>query len=485
MSDGVFTETKIPIDKIIPNPNNPRKHFDEGKLGELALSIMEVGILQPLVITQGTEEGKYLLIAGERRLRAAQIAGKTHVPVIYRSSADLQGEEMQQACMLIENLQREDLDPIEEAKAFAILTRDHGWKQTGLAEKLGVSQAHIANRIRLLQLPEKVQESISQGTLTASTGKELATLAKIPAVSKYLEESVQNNTCPSNLVYYAKNQAHENTRPLHKKSYPEPKFVLKSCEQCKERIMLPDLHSQATNDKKLPRCLNVKCWENKQKVAEEEAREASRQQVLSTGKDIISLSDLPYDSYNSLDSHAAKFDKAECENCEHNHLSRYNKTSDAEPRPVCLNPACFKAKKTAVEKEERRREKELRAAHEEFKEELVAGYAPVIECEESCEFDALVYMAAQAIQNPPWSGSMTKSKVEQVVYERYGWKKPESLSWKEEAKHLVNQLSTLTAEELLRLIFFVMLKPVEHDNRFFVAVYGEAEASEPGRGNSI
>ena len=269
MSDGVFTETKIPIDKIIPNPNNPRKHFDEGKLGELALSIMEVGILQPLVITQGTEEGKYLLIAGERRLRAAQIAGKTHVPVIYRSSADLQGEEMQQACMLIENLQREDLDPIEEAKAFAILTRDHGWKQTGLAEKLGVSQAHIANRIRLLQLPEKVQESISQGTLTASTGKELATLAKIPAVSKYLEESVQNNTCPSNLVYYAKNQAHENTRPLHKKSYPEPKFVLKSCEQCKERIMLPDLHSQATNDKKLPRCLNVKCWENKQKVAEE------------------------------------------------------------------------------------------------------------------------------------------------------------------------------------------------------------------------
>lgn len=481
MSDGVFTETKIPIDKIIPNPNNPRKHFDEGKLGELALSIMEVGILQPLVITQGTEEGKYLLIAGERRLRAAQIAGKTHVPVIYRSSGDLQGEEMQQAYMLIENLQREDLDPIEEAKAFATLTRDHGWKQTDLAEKLGVSQAHIANRIRLLQLPEIVQESISDGIITASTGKELATYSKIPAVSKSLEKAVKDKAHPDNLLWMAKNQAYENTRPLHKKSYPEPKFILKPCEQCNERIVLPDHHAQSTGDKKLPRCLNVKCWEDKQKQAEEEAREKARQQVLSTGKDIVDLNNLPYDSYESLESHNRKFDLVECQECEHNRHGRYNHMDEEEAKQVCLNPACFKAKRAVVEKEERRREKEVKAAYEKLKEEMIAEFDP----RTLSEFRPLVYIAAQAIQNPPHSFTLTKSKLETAVYERYGWEKSKAMqdiasSWAEEAKHLVNQLATLTAEELLRLIFFVMLKPVERDNRVFEAVYGANAEMESG-----
>ena len=146
VSNIVFAETRLRIENIIVNPNNPRKHFDEDKLQELAQSIQEVGILQPLVVTDSDEEGKYLLIAGERRLRAAKMAGLEKVPAVYRyhvrpgQSEDEENEPgadegYLQAYMLIENLQREDLDPIEEAKAFRILTQDHGWKQTDLAVK--------------------------------------------------------------------------------------------------------------------------------------------------------------------------------------------------------------------------------------------------------------------------------------------------------------------------------------------------------------
>jgi ParB/RepB/Spo0J family partition protein len=476
INEVAIKEARIPIENIIINPDNPRKRFDETRLQELAASIKEVGILQPLVVTDSEEEGKYLLIAGERRLRAAKMAGLKFVPVVYRIGMG----PMQQACMLIENLQREDLDPIEEARAFRILTQDHGWKQTDLAAKLGVSQAHIANRIRLLQLPEAAQDAISQGKLTASAGKELATLVKIPAVSKFLEKAAEEGESSEYLVHQAKYKAHEAARPLHKQYYPEPKFNLKTCEQCKERIMLPD--RWGNSDRKLPHCLNVKCWEEKQKEAEEEAAEKARQQALSTGKEIVELSDLPGGSYRHL-SYSKEFDQTDCQDCEHN---RYGKSRHMdEPINICLNPSCFNAKKAAADKEARRREKELKAAFDERKEDMIATFDPraIFDVDKDTpDFHALVYMAIQAIHHPPWSSSMSKAKIEAAVYERYGWKKPEGLSWSEEEKHLVQLLSTLTTEELLRLMLFVMLKPVEHDDRTFNAVFGEfneAPEAEP------
>lgn len=468
-----FMESELPIDKIKTNILNPRKNFDEEKLQELAESILQMGVLQPLIVAKDLDDrGAYYLIAGERRLRAAAMAGLDRVPVIYRSGLFVEPE-TQVVAMLIENLQREDLDPIEEANAFAALTKEHGWKQTDLAAKIGVSQSHIANRIRLLNLPEAAQEAISTGKLTATAGKELATLAKVPAVREIIEEAIADEDSAQNIVWQAKNTAYNATKPLHKQGYPEPLFQLKDCEGCKYRIMLPERHSG--DGKTLPFCMDVSCWEAKQKEAEEEAAEKARQQALDLGQEIIDLGELPSGSYEHLSNgYGVQFDQTECEGCEHSRLGQSQYRD--KPISICLNPACYKAKQTAAKAEQRQRATELREAHDEHKEELIAAFYPqgLLDSDDpdSSDFKALVYIAAQAVDDPPYSSSMSKAKVKAAVYERYGWEPPKGLGWSDEIRHLVSQLEALSVDELLRLIFYAMVKPVEHDSVVFEAVYG-------------
>jgi len=469
---------QLPIDSIEANPLNPRKNFDEVKLQELAQSIGEMGLLQPLVVTEGREPGRYLLIAGERRLRACKMIGLTHVPAIF-CDTDLEARG-QMALMLIENLQREDLDPIEEANAFATLTRDHGWKQTDLAEKIGVSQSHIANRIRLLNLPASVQEGISEGKVTASVGKELATLAKVPGVNEVLDEAMSDED-ENDLMWEAMNAAYRNVRPLHHQAHPDPQFDLKPCERCKERVMLPDRWSD--DGERLPWCMNTECWDEKQEKAIEEAAERAKQQAIDAGEEVVQLGALPGSAYKSFGM-AGGFDTAECTQCEHRRKGRHGwMDEDDEPIDVCLKTECFNEKQSAHDKEVRLREKAIKDAHEERKESLIAGFFPQALFDEdidqdSPDFQALVYMTAEAVLCA--SGWYVKS-AETVVYERYGWEKTEELSWGERAQHLVDQLATLTAAELLRVILFVMLKPANPDDRNFKAVYGERGNGNDGQ----
>jgi ParB family chromosome partitioning protein len=151
---------RVRIDQLEPNPNSPRRDFDEEPLRELADSIREVGVLQSLVVTAGDgpawRNGKLRTASGERRWRAAQMAGLKSVPVIIRRLTS--DQEMQM--LLVENLQREDLTPLEEARALDALLKQYGWTQRALGEKLGKSQAWIANRVRLLRLPEKVLQAL-------------------------------------------------------------------------------------------------------------------------------------------------------------------------------------------------------------------------------------------------------------------------------------------------------------------------------------
>jgi ParB family chromosome partitioning protein len=162
---------EVPIGAIAPNRRQPRTTFDDESLQSLALSIQEVGILQPIVVRKvGTG---YELIAGERRLRAAKLAGLSTVPVILRESDD--AESLREA--LIENIHREDLNPIELAEAFRELLEELGLKQETLAERLGVSRSHVANTIRLLQLPAEVQTLLAEGKIQAGHGRALLSLA--------------------------------------------------------------------------------------------------------------------------------------------------------------------------------------------------------------------------------------------------------------------------------------------------------------------
>ena len=161
---------EIPVGAVAPNPRQPRTTFEDEAMDALALSIREVGVLQPIVVRK-TGSG-FELIAGERRLRAAKLAGLATVPAVIRESDDT--ESLREA--LIENIHREDLNPIELAEAFRELLEELGLKQETLAERLGMSRSHIANTIRLLQLPPDVQALLAQGRIQAGHGRALLTL---------------------------------------------------------------------------------------------------------------------------------------------------------------------------------------------------------------------------------------------------------------------------------------------------------------------
>ncbi len=158
---------ELDVDKILPNPDQPRTHFDEEKIKELADSIKATGLIQPITVRQ--EGGSFFLVTGERRLRASKFAGLKKIKsIIIQTKLD---ENLTIA--LIENLQREDLDPIEEAKAYKILISRFRLKQQEIAEKVGKDRATIANSLRLLNLDEKIQQAISKGNISVGHAKVL------------------------------------------------------------------------------------------------------------------------------------------------------------------------------------------------------------------------------------------------------------------------------------------------------------------------
>ena len=171
----------VETDRISPNPFQPRHSFDEAKIDELSASIREKGILEPLLVRRSLN--RYELIAGGRRLRAAVKAGLKEVPVIVREATDT--EVLQLA--LIENLQREDLNPIDEARAYRRLQVEFGWGQEETASKVGKSRPAVANSIRLLLLPAEVQQEVALGKLTMGQARALLGLeraAKIIAAAR-------------------------------------------------------------------------------------------------------------------------------------------------------------------------------------------------------------------------------------------------------------------------------------------------------------
>jgi ParB family chromosome partitioning protein len=158
----------MPIDLIHASPNNPRKHFADADLDDLATSIREKGLLQPIVV-RPRADGEYEIVAGERRWRASQRAGIHEVPVLIRELND--GEALEIA--LIENIQRSDLNPLEEARAYGLLLEQFSYTQQQLADSVGKSRSHIANTLRLLTLPEEVRKHIEDGALTAGHARAL------------------------------------------------------------------------------------------------------------------------------------------------------------------------------------------------------------------------------------------------------------------------------------------------------------------------
>lgn len=164
------SQTMIPVQEIRPNPYQPRKVFDQQKLDELAQSIKVNGIFQPLILKKSIQG--YEIVAGERRFRAASIVGLSEVPAILVDFTDDQMMEI----ALLENIQREDLNAIEEAKAYATLMKKLNLTQEELSKRVGKSRTHIANTVRLLKIPQQLQDYILNGTLTMGHIKPLITI---------------------------------------------------------------------------------------------------------------------------------------------------------------------------------------------------------------------------------------------------------------------------------------------------------------------
>jgi len=175
----------IEVDKITPNPQQPRRSFHEGQLQDLADSIRQYGVLQPLTVTRNEvvrDDGGlsviYELIAGERRLRASKIAGLGQVPVIIRSGEDT--DQMKLEIAIIENIQREDLNPIDRARAFSQLVKDFGFKHGQVGKKVGKSREYVSNSLRLLSMPEDIQDAITEGKMTEGHARPLLMLSDKP-----------------------------------------------------------------------------------------------------------------------------------------------------------------------------------------------------------------------------------------------------------------------------------------------------------------
>ena len=175
----------VPIDRIRANPDQPRRAFDEKELQDLAASIREKGVIQPLILRpHPVEAGQYEIVAGERRWRAAQMAAVHELPAVVRELSDTEVLEL----AIIENIQRADLNPLEEAHGYRQLMDRFGHTQERLAEALGKSRSHIANLLRLLTLPEPVLELVRAGKLTAGHARALVTASHPEALARKVVE---------------------------------------------------------------------------------------------------------------------------------------------------------------------------------------------------------------------------------------------------------------------------------------------------------
>lgn len=185
----------VEVDKIRPNPFQPRREFDEAKLNDLAKSIRQYGVIQPLTVTRkeiqkpdGGLATEYELVAGERRLRASKIAGVTTVPALIRDVEDDDKTKLELA--IVENLQREDLNPVDRAKAFAQLVTEFGFKHSEVADKVGKSREYVSNSIRLLALPQEMLDALMAGKINEGHTRPLLMLADRAAEQQVLFKEI-------------------------------------------------------------------------------------------------------------------------------------------------------------------------------------------------------------------------------------------------------------------------------------------------------
>ena len=219
---------EIPLDDIRPNPYQPRKYFDEEALEELAESIRQTGVFQPVIVRQSIIKG-YELIAGERRVRASRLAGKTTIPAIVRQL----DEEVMIEIAVVENLQREDLNPLEEAEAYEMLMSKLNLTQAEVAERIGKSRPYIANYLRLLTLPEQIKAWVTDKEMSMGQARTLLGLKDKDQIIKVAEQVMDQQLTVRQIEELVQryNQEQVSVEASTKKVKTEKPIHIVACEQ--------------------------------------------------------------------------------------------------------------------------------------------------------------------------------------------------------------------------------------------------------------
>jgi len=354
---------EILTEEIAISGFNPRKKFDAEKMTELVESIKKRGILLPIIVREKSGPVRqFELVSGERRLRAAKEAKLATVPAIIKELSDSEVLEIQ----IIENIQREDLTPLEEAQGLKILIEKYKYKQEELAQKIGKSQGYIAARLALLEIPKDFQELLNEGVLTPGHAKYLMILKGADKVQISLMGSLKNNfksfgrqITVKDFEDQVKDTIHNATKKLYKETYGggNPEFDLKDCEKCEFNKSV-DLKWE----KNKKRCFNPSCWNRKQ-AAKLSAKNESIKKQIEKGN-LVKKSDIKgalfFDGYNP----SCNFDKKTCKSCKNKKVirtkqNRYGQNGKIN-REGCLDKECFLRKnKEAEEKKIKEQERIL------------------------------------------------------------------------------------------------------------------------------
>ncbi len=342
--------TDLKLSDIQVSTWNPRKNFNPEELEELQASIEQYGILEPLIVRPVNSH--YELVAGERRYRAAVNIGLENVPVTIREFTDAEVHEI----MLIENLQRSSLEPLEEAQSLQVILGQGKVTQGELAAKLGKSQAWVANRLRLLQAPEELKGLLISREITSKHVLAALPYSGYPVFQKITEELQEkireDKSCSVNefneIITDVVTKLYDNDYTFDLDNIPydyrnyKPYMDFSRCEGCKHIVL-----ATYYNDSQHRYCLNRKCWKdlaNTAMNAYEKEREKAVEK-LADASEVVDLSHLNYDEYKRI--YDFEIDVAPCHPCD-------KCRKDEDNRLVCLDPKCYKKKQSARTREKNR-----------------------------------------------------------------------------------------------------------------------------------
>ena len=231
---------ELNIDAIVPNPNQPRKTFDSDSIKELSKTIKRLGLIQPIVVTEN--DNKYLIVAGERRFRAAKLAGLTKVPVIVKDLSKKQIDEI----ALIENIQRQNLNPIEEALAYKNFIKEYSLTQDEFSTNIGKSRPYVTNMLRLLTLPEDIQELVSSGRLSSGHARALLGIE-----DETIQRTLARAACDRQMsVRQLETIVHNKKNPENRKTIkPVLSVELKQLVNTMQRVFATNVKLKGNNQK--------------------------------------------------------------------------------------------------------------------------------------------------------------------------------------------------------------------------------------------